>query len=499
MARAVAMVTGAVTVSYALDRLGATEYGIFGIVGSVMGLLGLIDMGLYGAVLRFTSQDQASGDRQRLRATYSTALVTLSALGAAGAVLMIAVTPWVKTFFAIEERYYQGLIGLNICLAVSFALNFVCITNLSVLAGGNRYDLLNAVEIVASLVRLGLLVLFFECLGVSLPLFGLTYVLSQVIRLTGFASLSRWSVARERLFSLSAVSPAALRRLAGFSVINAVAMVGWLLMLQGPNLLIGRMLGPAMVAAFAAPLLVGSSLRALIMGLTSPLIPLAGREAAEGRQANLGEWSVRLSRLSCILGLAIVLPLSIFARPILHHWIGSGYVWTAPVFIVMIVAQLVVSVQLTNYYLVLGGGNIVPWAAGQIAACIAAFAVAIAGHALWGWELLGIVSSFAIADVVRCGLHFPLVCCRSCGVRVARYYWQAYGRPLIPAVAAGAVSLALIGWRPPDSVRLLAWQGLLNVLLFGMGVYFVALDAGDRDLLHGYVQSAVRRAREAMG
>lgn len=494
---AVSALVGLILLPYALERLGDARFGIYVIVGSMLSVLALLDLGLSGAVSRFSSRDQSLQNFERLRETISTALLLLGTLGVLGALGLVIGLPWIKSFFPIDERHYSGLIAMAVCLAVGFAIHFASVPAAGILIGAGRYELLNSTEILGNLVRLSLVFVLFESFTPSLLLFGLASVAHQVVRFGGFNSLSRFLVMRARLYSVSSISRDALRRLSQFSLINALGVLGYLTLMQGPSFVIGKMLGLEMVSAYAPAFLVAMQLGALLAGLTSPLIPLAAREAETNEGRRLGEWSMRLGRLVCTLSLLILVPALLFAPTILRLWIGPDYVWTALVFRITVAAQLFSLIQAANYYLLLGGGKIRYWVFSEVTAAVIAMAAAILGQLWFNWGLLGITAAVASVVAIRGGLVLPFICCRQFRISVRRYYLHVYGLPLIPCALAATVSFGLTRVFPPATLISLLWQVLLNVVIFATAAWFIALSVADRETVGGLMRSVVQRVWEA--
>ena len=64
-----------------LDRLGETEYGVYGAVGPIISYLLLLSMGLGSAYIRYYSQAKVAQDRREMAKLNGMFLVTLSLLG----------------------------------------------------------------------------------------------------------------------------------------------------------------------------------------------------------------------------------------------------------------------------------------------------------------------------------------------------------------------------------------------------------------------------------
>jgi len=407
--RAVAIGVGVVMMPYAIHHLGQTRYGVFGILGSLIGMLGLLDMGLSSGVSRFSSQDQAAGNLRALRGVATVAQLLQGGVGVVGGTIIAFSPPWMALFFNIDAHYYEELRLLSICMAVSFCFSFLSVAPRGLIIGGNRYDLANAVDVAANLTRLALLFILFESFKPSLFLFGIIYATYDVMRYFLYWSLARFWVVKTKTFSVAEVSWDIVKRFGSFSAMNAIGVAGGMLMSQGPNFVVGKMLGPAMVTAFAPTLLVAGQLRAAVIGFVAPLLPLAGRNVATEGGARLADWSVRFSRLACIMSLTILVPVIAYARPIIGMWIGSDYEWTTPVFVIMSLSQLFASIQVANYYLALGGGRIRPWAMTSFGAAATAVILSALGTWLFGWGLLGVAIVVGVVIAGRTGITLPLI------------------------------------------------------------------------------------------
>lgn len=499
---AVAAGVGAIIVPYAIHRLGDVRYGIYGEVSAVLNFLMVFDLGLSAAVTRYSSQDHGRDDGSALRETASTAMVVLTGVGLLGAALLAAAAPLIQRFFEIPAEFTAELVAINLCLAASFALRFAAVTPRGLLIAGNRYDLLNGVETTSNVVRLAALVAWFEWISPTLLGFGLTFVATQAVRLGGFQLLVRTTVLRAAWFRARQITRSALRRLVGFSAVNFIAVLGGLALTQGPVVLIGKLLGAEgtqMVAAYAPTQLIVGLLQMFTAGLCSPIIPLAGGDAAAGGGKRLGDWSLRLSRLTAVASAALVLPIVLLAEPLLRWWVGATLAWTAPVLIVSVAAQFVYGIQSGNYYLILGGGKIGAWSLGQTAFAVVGLIAAAAGQIAFGWGLVGICSAVGAAVVLMSGVFMPAVTCAQFGVSRRRYAWDVLIRPMIPVAIVGAAGALLVRAYPPASLASLVAAGAVSSLAYLAIAWRLALRDEDRALALGLLRRgrSTERAPEA--
>ena len=73
-----------------LQTLGVEDYGIYGVVGGVVAMFSFLNSTMAGATSRFLTFEMGKGDKERLKATFSSALIIH--IGIALLVLILAET-----------------------------------------------------------------------------------------------------------------------------------------------------------------------------------------------------------------------------------------------------------------------------------------------------------------------------------------------------------------------------------------------------------------------
>ena len=69
------MVVSLYTSRVVLGVLGVEDYGIYGVVGGVVAMFSFLNASMAGATSRFLTFEMGRGDEQRLRDTFSSALI----------------------------------------------------------------------------------------------------------------------------------------------------------------------------------------------------------------------------------------------------------------------------------------------------------------------------------------------------------------------------------------------------------------------------------------
>ena len=69
------MVVGLYTSRVVLQTLGVEDYGIYGVVGGIVAMMGFLNASMSGATSRFLTFELGKGDKVRLANTFSSALI----------------------------------------------------------------------------------------------------------------------------------------------------------------------------------------------------------------------------------------------------------------------------------------------------------------------------------------------------------------------------------------------------------------------------------------
>src|SRR5437763_1907933 len=84
---------------FILDHLGATEYGLWVMVGSFVAYGQLLDLGITSAVIKYTPEFLARGETEQTQKLIATALQIYSAMGLLAILVCAAIAPVFPTLF----------------------------------------------------------------------------------------------------------------------------------------------------------------------------------------------------------------------------------------------------------------------------------------------------------------------------------------------------------------------------------------------------------------
>jgi len=330
-ARAVGIAVSLITVPLVIGYLGNERYGMWLTISSVISILGPLDLGIGFGLLTVVADAHGRDDRLAARRAISTALLMLSVIATAAAVVVALIgrfVPWAAIFnvtspLAAQEASVTAYVVIGLFI-VGFPLGVVGIVR-------NAYQsgfVTSIFAIAASVLSLAFL-LIAQQLQAGLPVLVLALSSAGIFAaiLNGvllFAWQRPWL--RPRVRDFGAATAKRLLRIGGLFVVLQIAGVA---AYQIDNLVIAQIMGAAAVPQYAVPLKLFTLAPTIVSFALMPLWPAYGEALARGDAG----WVVLTLRRSIRLALAINVPASIalvlFGPAILNAWVGTAVAPTA--------------------------------------------------------------------------------------------------------------------------------------------------------------------------
>lgn len=309
---------------FIVHSLGDVRYGIWSLIVSLTGYLGLIEFGTQAGIGRFINFYLGKQQLDKVNAVASTGMaifvfagLILLAVTAGIVALLPSVFPKIPESLITESRMVCVIAAFNLWLSLLSAPARL------VIRAKERFELTNAVNLVVLLVRaggtvfalsngMGLVALSFVQLATSL--LGLVSLGVVAHRVMPELSIRRRLVTRDQF-----------RELFSFSIWAFVGCMGYRLLSCSDAILIAMLLGPKWVTIYAiGDLLVQRSAEAVNRGV-QVFAPKLMQDCASEDFASLRTHYRRC--LSVNMGIAILLSVGMlgFAREFIQLWMGPEF------------------------------------------------------------------------------------------------------------------------------------------------------------------------------
>lgn len=441
---------------FVIHAVGDRWYGMWTLVGTLMGYYGYLDLGLSVSVQRFIARAIGKDDEAEVNRLLTTGLVLFLALGLVVLLATVVVAVLAPRFLADPEeirifRIVVLILGLN--AAVSFATAPVN----GLLTGHLRYDVSTAVQLAKLVIRTALIVYFIRAGYTIVALAVITFVAD-----TG-GNFARVWLAR-RMFRGARVSralytPARLRELFSYGGKTFVNQLAELLRFQIDHLVIAAFINLSAVTVFNIASQLVFYFRGLLQALVGVLVPLFARYQAEGDKSST-IWAylftTKLSALVAVLGGGAMI---IFGDPFIRVWMGPDYASAYPPLAVLAVATTLFVTLQPAVSLIYGVGEVGPLAKVSLVEAVSNLVLSLLLVKPLG--LLGVALGTSIP------LVFYSIFLMVFGNRIVGATTGTWMRAVGPVLGIGVLTQAATGyvvhWFGPD--------GYLDMILLFLALY----------------------------
>lgn len=306
--------------------LGNYDYGVWEMVSAVVGYMGILDMGLAPAIIRFVARHKALGDRSELNRIYSSSLAFLIPVGLVIALILIGVAYWAPQLLlrgSVAGDQHKYFIFILIVAAETFVLftgsMFDCF-----LEGLQEYKLRNYTMAFISVA--GTLVMY--------PLLKnggglITIAAGSAICFTIKFIFYGIMLATNRLgnfgFRFADTSYATLKGMFSFGLNNFVFHVALRISLVTDSLIIGAFLGPVVVTLYIIPCNFINQARSLIWAMSNNFMPLFSELDALGHDEAAQMLFFKASRFMVGIIMPLMIGIVMLGPSFLEHWMGLEY------------------------------------------------------------------------------------------------------------------------------------------------------------------------------
>lgn len=313
---------------FLISRIGEVHYGLYLLLMSVSGFLGVLDLGLGEATLRFVAyyygKRDFNGAERVLRATISIYLV----MGMAAASFLFFGSNRIAALFKFSPQDMILAASLLKITAFSFLFRFCSGPYLAVPQALLRYDINARVLMLESILRVA------GAVTVVLLGYGVTGLIGWNMALSLF-TLTVYSIIARRILPgiriTPSVSPGALREIFNYGVFAFLSQIFGIIWQHADRMLLGILVGSGAVAYFAVPQDLAFRIMTLAGSAAAVLMPRFSSMEETGSREKLFLRSSSL--LVCITSMLFV-PLTAVLTDFMKLWISeeftiqSGFVGT---------------------------------------------------------------------------------------------------------------------------------------------------------------------------
>jgi O-antigen/teichoic acid export membrane protein len=419
---------------YMYRELGEKIIGAWALIGSLTGYMALLQGTTTSAMTKYVAEYHAKKDHEKLLEIINSGIVQYLMISVAvilaGTVLcfLTGLFPPLRDSGSLS----QAKIALAIMIA-NLAINLPFIGIRATIAGLQRYEFINGMEILKSLALAGGIVIVILLDYGLIGLAASNVIISMVSNIIQFLFLRRILPIR---FARKYCKRNTIKMIFHFGIFTFIISFAALLHYYTDNIVMASMsmFSLNIIAAYNLGFRLLDSIKKINLSLTTVLMPVASEISTlpqDQKQFKLEELFTRASRFSAIFTLPPVLFLIVFGKQFIKMWQYDGYPYvyeTYWIFTFLIIPHIFIFTQYVGPQMLIGLGKHKLFAYMHLVLALLNLGLSIFLARYYG--IFGIALGTAIPlTISRPFMHFYFK--NAFEISMKRYYWNVWSR-LVP-------------------------------------------------------------------
>lgn len=491
ISNAVALAAGIITVPLLVRNLGTEAYGLLGVVSSIVGFVGMADLGLTSTIMNAMSYAKAREDYRAVSLLYSGGLLVYTPLILVlfGIAAFVIYAPWFSLAKLLSiPPALEGVAELTILVMLGYTMVNAFLGGVvkAVYHGVNEVALYNTIQTVYN-VAFALVFIAYLLWG-NVTLLGVAFVqgAGSLVRL-----VMQHVIARIRYpwlsFVMSTKSVHAIRPLLRYSAILFLTVTATVILERSDNIVIAHFVGLAAVASYSLAYKL-FSLPSAMMPIVTASAPTVAMLYEKKDWDGIGRFYRQILRANVVVKFTVFSFLLVFAREIITAWVGrdlfAGYVTVIAIWCAFMLFVWNGSHALFFWAM----QKFTPELKANVAAIVINLALSIALVQKIG--IAGVAIGTAVSFLVVNAWYLPWQLRRIMPIHPVREAMTLAVR-LVPLLIALVVLRELLIAFVPDGVLQYMGAAMIGIAFAGM-VYQVGLDATERAVVNGIITRRLR-------
>jgi len=463
---------------FVVRHLGNTQYGVWTIILALTGYLGLLDLGVRGAVTRYVAKFHAEAQHKRASNVASSAMVIFSSAGIIAILASFILAAVVVGHFKIPAEFVTASRIVLILAGFSVGTSLVNGVFGGILVGLQRFDITNAIEIGLSILRAGAIVMALH-LGYGIIALASIQLSFNLIRWVANVILARHFYPELRI-DLSEADYAGVKLIFSFSAFSFLLHISGTLIYASDNVVIGAYMPVAAVTFYV----IGGNLieytRTLLSGISQTMTPLASSIEAQKDWSQVQRVVLFSSRAGTMIILPIAITFMLRGSSFIGLWMGAQYAHTSGTVLMILSMTLLFwpATSVTSGSL-LGMSKHRPLVPVLLAEgiCNLALSILLVRGSL---GILGVAWGTVIPSLTSSLVFWPWYVRRTLGIRPLTYIRSVWIRPGVAIVPFALGTYAIERYWPAGNLIMFFSQVLLTLPLAAAGYWLMCLDQAHR-------------------
>lgn len=331
-----------------LNSLGASDFGIFNIVGGAIAMLGFLNAAMAGATQRFMSYSEGEGDREKQKSIFNISIILHSAIAViVGLLLLVAGYFFFNGILNIPTGRVDAAKVVYGSLIVS---TMFTVMNVPYDAVMNAHENMKYYAIVGIFESLLKLVVAFVCVYTVADKLIVYGALMAAIPLV---TLTIMKIYCHRHYEECIIQPrlyfnkALMREMTGFAGWNLCGTTIIMVSSYGQGIILNHFFGTLLNAAQGIASQLNGQMQALSSNMLKALNPIQSKSVGAHNNALLIKSTVFGAKYSALIYLIVVSPIFVYAPYCMELWLKNVPDWCI-IFVRLQIIRSFIEMQFTT-------------------------------------------------------------------------------------------------------------------------------------------------------
>jgi O-antigen/teichoic acid export membrane protein len=480
------VISGFIITPILIGYFGKEGYGVWMLIGSVVGYFAILDLGVSSSLSRFIAKYNARKDADGLSRILTVSLFLYSISAFIIIILTFIVWPRFSDFFNLTEKYRQVGSWLILIMGSGVAISLPLRVGQGIFQGIHRFDLMYLLRSLGVLFRISLIVIFFSLLSTG----NLALLACINISVSLIPNIIMCFLAKRYLPKISYkkkyLSWLSVREIWSLSLSAVVISFSAILFRQTQVLAVGKIVGVEIVALYVIPLMLMGHSSMLVSYIIAAFTPLASEMDTLNRKQELQNLNIQGVKISFVISLGLLVLVAFYGKSFLLIWLQSktlqesDFIVLANLLLIMAIGFCVGSPQTVTNKMFVGSGK--QWFVAKISILNTLISLTV-GYLLLRYSSLGLYGmgiGWSLFYVISGIIVYPLAVCRAYNIDIVSYFIKAYSPPIMATLPflIGAYLIKRI--LHPTSLLPLGISIFFCLLVYVTAAYYICLNQKQR-------------------
>ena len=303
-----------------LDKLGITDYGIYNVVGGVVGMLGFLTSAMGNAVQRYLSFEIGRGNKERVNHIFNVSLLAHGVIAVFVLVVMEIAGVWyLNTYMNIPSERLDAANWVLQCSILTTMFTIVQVPYNAIIIAKEQMGIYAYISILEVMLKLAVVYM----LGIGdydkLKLYSVLIMIVTIgiLMIYRIYCIKKYDEAKFRFVK----DTKTLKEMTSFAGWNLLGELSWVFTGQGVNIILNLFFGPAVNAARGLADQVNGAVSRFVSNFQTAVNPQIVKSYAADQLDDMKKLLYRGIRFSYYLLLVLSMPLILNMDFILHIWL----------------------------------------------------------------------------------------------------------------------------------------------------------------------------------